>query len=69
MRHNRVVRAENSLRLECSAAETPREERQAPRPDIVFENWDRDTYDQLVGHGQRVWQRPDPEVEDARIPG
>ncbi|MBM4088314.1 MAG: hypothetical protein FJ276_02625, partial [Planctomycetes bacterium] len=44
-RRNRVVRAEDSLRLDCSAAETSREQRAKPRPDIVFENWDRETYD------------------------
>ncbi len=58
VRHNRVVRAENSLRLECSATETPREERQAPRPDIVFENWDRDTYDHWTATGNAFGSGP-----------
>jgi uncharacterized protein (DUF608 family) len=58
VRHNRVVRAENSLRLECAAAEIPREKRQAPQPDIVFENWDRDTYDHWTATGNAFASGP-----------
>ena len=51
VRHNRIVRAKDSLRLECSAAEPPRDQRRAQRPDIIFENWDRETYEPWIVTG------------------
>ncbi|MHB0956702.1 MAG: GH116 family glycosyl-hydrolase [Pirellulaceae bacterium] len=57
-RHNRVVRAENSLRLECSATEIRREQRAAQRSDILFENWDRDTYDSWSATGNAFGSGP-----------
>jgi non-lysosomal glucosylceramidase len=45
IRHNQIVRTAESLKLECSATEPPRAERDAARPDVVFENWDRETYE------------------------
>ncbi len=41
LRHNRIVRTGTMLRLECSATEPPDD----ARPDILFEDWDREAYD------------------------
>ena len=45
MRHNRIVRTQNRCDSSVRPAEPPRDERAAQRPDIVFENWDRETYE------------------------
>ena len=37
---------------------TPREERQTPRPDIVFENWDRETYESWTVTGNAFGKGP-----------
>ena len=58
VRHNRIVRAKDSLRLECSAAEPPRDQRREQRPDIVFENWDRDTYEPWTVTGTAFGKGP-----------
>jgi non-lysosomal glucosylceramidase len=44
VRQNKVVRTDQSLRLECSAVEPPIVARSA-RPDVMFENWDHDNYE------------------------
>lgn len=44
VRFNQITRTADSLMLECRAAEPEKTQREDQRPDILFENWQRDTY-------------------------
>lgn len=50
-RQNKIVRTADALRLECSATAPPPAERGAAREEVVFEDWDRDTYDSWTATG------------------
>jgi len=65
VRHNRIVRSASALALECSATEPPREARNAPRPDVPFENWDHDTYEGWTVEGAAFGSGP---IAKAKIP-
>jgi len=44
-RRNRVVRLGSALAVECSAHSPPAEQARAPRPDILFEDFEKPTYE------------------------
>ena len=68
MRRNRLVRDNDLLFLECSAEDVP--PGAAPqRPDIVFEDFEGETYAQLDGHRHRLRHRAGGDCEDPRLPG
>lgn len=45
LRSNRVVRGAGFAAVECSAADMPADQRTTRRPDIVFENFEKETYE------------------------
>ena len=45
VRRNRVARTPSAVRLDCSATEPKQPTPKPVRADVVFENWDRDTYE------------------------
>ena len=58
MRRNRILQKADSLQLVCSAAEPPRDEPKSDRPDIAFENWDRDKYESWTTTGDALGAGP-----------
>ncbi len=64
-RHNRVVRTDRTLRLDCSAADVPRPPRDTSRPDIVIENWEHDTYEGWTATGEAFGSGP---IHKSQIP-
>ena len=45
VRRNRILRNADLLCLECRAVQPPRDEAEAARPDVIFEQWDNETYE------------------------
>jgi len=64
-RQNKIVRTADALRLECSATAPPPAERDAAREEVVFEDWDRDTYDSWTATGASFGAGP---IRKAEIP-
>jgi hypothetical protein len=66
LRHNRVTRTKGSLCLECSASEAPSPTASETRPDIVFDDFERSSYEKWSVEGTAFGSGP---VEIANIPG
>jgi len=64
IRRNRVVRARGGWFLECTAAETPRAA-ESPRPDIVFDDFEREDYGDWTATGTAFGGGP---VEASKMP-
>jgi len=57
-RHNRIVRGPGFTCLECNAQPTPATAREPKRPDIVFEDFEDDTYEGWVATGTAFGSGP-----------
>ena len=62
---NRVVRRDGVLFLECGAQSAPLDASAPARPDIVFDDFERDTYDSWEAQGRAFGAGP---VEQGRVP-
>ena len=58
LRHNRIVRRGNFTFLECSATPAPEAKSRSPRPDILFDDFERDTYAPWVAEGTAFGRGP-----------
>ncbi len=59
LHHNRIVRTPDLLRLDCSGSEPPRDrDQQQVRPDIVWENWEAETYQGWTAEGVAFGRGP-----------
>lgn len=65
VRRNRLVPAERWFFLECRAEALPGEKRAAKRPDILFEDFEKDSYEGWTVTGTAFGSGP---VEKSRIP-
>jgi len=65
VRRNRLVPADQGHFLECSAGEPSKTERSDKRPDILFENFEKETYEGWTVTGTAFGAGP---VEKSRIP-
>jgi len=65
LRRNRAVQRDGLTFLECSAEALPTEPREAKRPDIVFDDFEKDTYDGWTATGTAFGTGP---VEPSKIP-
>jgi uncharacterized protein (DUF608 family) len=65
VRSNSLVPGERWFFLECRAAEVPQAQRPAKRPDILFEDFEKDTYDGWTATGTAFGGGP---VEKSKIP-
>jgi len=57
-RHNRIVRKEGLLMLDCSAGPLPPSNEKNDRPDIVFADFEGKTYDPWVAEGEAFGKGP-----------
>jgi non-lysosomal glucosylceramidase len=65
VRRNRLVPGEKWFFLECTAEALPPEKRPAKRPDIVFDNFEKDSYEGWTATGTAFGSGP---VEIGKIP-
>ena len=64
-RRNRVVRLGTALAVECSALSPPAEQARAPRPDVLFEDFEKPTYEGWTATGTAFGDGP---VEKSKMP-
>ncbi len=65
LRHNRIVRRDQFAFLECSASEPPARANQSPRPDIVFDDFERETYAPWTTEGDAFGSGP---IQKGKVP-
>ncbi len=65
LRHNRIVRRGKLTFLECSATSAPAETDKPQRPDIVFEDFERESYAPWTVKGKAFGSGP---VEKGKVP-
>ncbi len=65
LRRNRILRREGFTLLECSAEAVAEQSRQAKRPDIVFDDFEKDTYEGWTVTGTAFGSGP---VEMDKVP-
>ena len=58
LRHNRVARRGNLTFLECSATPAPAGESRSPKPDILFDDFERETYAPWTAEGTAFGRGP-----------
>ncbi len=66
LRRNRIVRRERFTFLECSAEAAPEKKRESQRPDIAFDDFEKETYDGWTATGTAFGTGP---IEKDKIPG
>ena len=62
IRRNRITDDPGFSFLECSAAK-PKKNLESPRPDIVFEDWTKDTYEDWTAEGSAFGRGPIPKAK------
>jgi len=65
LRHNRILRRSKFAFLECSATSAPDEKDKARQPDIVFDDFERDTYVPWTTEGKAFGSGP---IEKSEVP-
>ncbi len=65
LRHNRIVRHGNFTFLECSASGVPEDKDQLQRPDILFEDFERETYAPWTTKGTAFGSGP---IKKSKVP-
>ncbi len=66
LRRNRILETDRSMVLECLAADALRKEDPSDRPDILFEDFEKETYEGWTATGTAFGAGP---VEKAKMPG
>jgi non-lysosomal glucosylceramidase len=66
IRRNRILETAQSMVLECSAGDAPRKEESSDRPDILFEDFEKETYEGWTATGTAFGTGP---AEKAKMPG
>ena len=62
-RRNKITRGPDVTVLDCSGDLTLEEPNVAPRPDVIFENWEKDTFDGWTVEGTAFGPGPIPQAE------
>jgi len=65
LRHNRIVRRDKFTFLECSSMNAPEDIYRSPRPDIVFDDFERASYAPWKPDGSAFGSGP---IEKSRVP-
>jgi len=65
-RRNRILENAGAIILECSAADAPRPEDPSSRPDVLFEDFEKEAYEGWTATGTAFGAGP---VEKAKMPG
>jgi len=66
VRRNRIVRQESLVFLECAAEDAPEDAGAPPRPDLAFDDFEKEVYDGWQATGTAFGTGP---VEKGKVPG
>ncbi len=66
IRRNRILETAKAMVLECSAGDAPQQEDPSNRPDILFEDFEKETYEGWTATGTAFGPGP---MEKAKMPG
>jgi uncharacterized protein (DUF608 family) len=66
VRRNRIRETAQAIILECMAVDAPRQEESSDRPDILFEDFEKETYEGWTAAGTAFGPGP---IEKAKMPG